>query len=221
MGHSCFLIEMGGKVFLTDPFISGNPLAKHIDIASLQADYILVSHGHGDHVADLVALANQTKAEVICNFEIYLWLEKQGYLNVRPINIGGSCQLENTKVKAVVAIHSSVLPDGSNGGNPLGFVLSNGQKTIYFAGDTALTYDMKLIADEYAVDMVILPIGDTFTMGVEDAAKAAEFCNTAQVVGMHYDTFEPIKIDKNRAIETFDKKGVKLTLMQIGQTLDY
>jgi len=218
-GQSCVELEFDGKKLLFDPFISGNPLAKDVDVNSLKPDYILVSHGHGDHVADLVTVAKNSGAKVICIAEIAGWLGKQGVDNVHGMNIGGSFKFDFGKVKMVNAIHSAVLPDGSNGGNPAGFVIYTSSQNIYFAGDTALTYDMKLLADEN-LDWAILPIGDNYTMGVDDAIKSTGFFNCKNVVGVHYDSFPVIKIDKEEAALKFQKAGINLKLPAVGQTIE-
>jgi len=184
-GQSCLEIETGGKKLLFDPFITHNPLAKHIDISTIKPDYILVSHGHGDHVADLIDIQKNSGAKVICIAEIVTWLSKQD-IEAHGMNIGGGFNFEFGRVKMVNAIHSSSMPDGSYGGNPAGFVIYAQDKTIYFAGDTALTYDMKLLADEN-LDWAFLPIGDNYTMGADDAIKACDFINCKNVIGIHYD----------------------------------
>ena len=217
-GQSSFQIETAGKKLLFDPFISGNPLAKDIDIKLLNPDFILVSHGHGDHVADLVTVARQSGAKVICIAEIAGWLGKQGVDNVHGMNIGGGYTFDFGRVKMVNAIHSSALPDGSNGGNPAGFVIYSDSKKIYFAGDTALTYDMKLLADEQ-LDWAILPIGDNYTMGIDDAIRATGFFNCKNVVGVHYDSFPVIKINKEEAAQKFKQAGINLQLPAIGETI--
>ncbi|MGZ3874147.1 MAG: metal-dependent hydrolase [Mucilaginibacter sp.] len=218
-GQSTFMIEAGGKKLLFDPFISPNPAAKHVDIHSLKPDYILVSHGHGDHVADLLAIQKSSGAIIICIAEIAGWLEKQGVKNSHGMNIGGAFNFDFGRVKMVNAIHSSTLPDGSPGGNPAGFVVYAGEKTIYYAGDTALTMDMKLLADEN-LDWAFLPIGDNYTMGVDDAIKASGFVNCKNVIGMHYDTFPVIKINKQEALEKFIKAGINIQLPTIGESLE-
>src|SRR5690606_37902079 len=185
-GHSTFLVEIDNKKILFDPFISPNELAGEIDLASIVADYILVSHGHSDHVADVEAIANKNDATVVANFEVASWFENKGVKNVHPMNHGGSKEFEFGKVKFVNAIHSSTLPDGSPGGNPGGFVVESEAATFYYAGDTALTYDMKLIGEQFNLDFAFLPVGDNFTMGIEDAIKAANFVGTKKVIGMHY-----------------------------------
>lgn len=216
-GQSCFSIETGGKTLLFDPFITHNPLAKHIDVNSLKPDYILVSHGHGDHTADLLTIQKNSGAKVICIAEIASWLGNQG-IEAHGMNIGGGFNFDFGRVKMVNAIHSSSMPDGSYGGNPAGFVVYSEGKVIYFAGDTALTYDMKLLADEN-LDWAFLPIGDNYTMGAYDAIKACDFINCKNVIGMHYDSFPVIKIDKHEVMEKFVKAGLNLKLPAIGESL--
>lgn len=218
-GHSTFLVEINNKKILFDPYITPNELAEKIDLEPIVADYILVSHGHGDHVADVEAIANKNDATVVANFEIASWFEAKGLKNTHPMNHGGSKAFDFGKVKFVNAIHSSTLPDGGSGGQPGGFVVQSDEATFYFAGDTALTYDMKLIAEEFTLDFAFLPIGDNFTMGIEDAIKAAGFVGTKKLIGMHYDTFPYIKIDKEAAIKAANKQGVELIMFNIGEKI--
>jgi L-ascorbate metabolism protein UlaG (beta-lactamase superfamily) len=217
-GQSSFEIETGGKKLLFDPFISPNPAAKDIDINTLKPDYILVSHGHGDHVADLLTIQKNSGAIVICIAEIAGWLDKHGVHDAHGMNIGGGYNFDFGRVKMVNAIHSSTMPDGAAGGNPAGFVIYAESKAIYFAGDTALTYDMKLLADDN-LDWALLPIGDNYTMGVDDAIKASAFINCKNIIGVHYDTFPAITIDKTEAAQKFLKAGINLKLPQIGESL--
>lgn len=218
-GHSCFGVEVNNKHLLFDPFISPNELAKNINVNNVKADYILISHGHEDHIADAVAIAKRTNAKVICNWEIYVWLNKQGVENIHPMNIGGKIKLDFGNVKCVNAVHSSSLPDGSNGGNPMGFVVESTEGNFYYAGDTALTYDMKLIGDYRKINFAFLPIGDNFTMGVDNAIIACDFINCKDIIGMHYDTFGFIKINQEEAIQKFNQNGKKLTLLKIGESI--
>jgi L-ascorbate metabolism protein UlaG (beta-lactamase superfamily) len=219
-GHATVELETGGKKLLFDPFITPNELAKHIDVNSLKPDYILLSHGHGDHMADLATIQKNSGAKVICIAEIAGWLGNQGIADAHGMNIGGSFKFDFGRVKMVNAIHSSSMPDGSYGGNPAGFVIyTNEGKNIYFAGDTALTYDMKLLADD-DINWAILPIGDNYTMGVDDAIKAAAFVNCQNVIGVHYDTFPPIKLDKGEARAKFIKAGINIQLPEIGGSVD-
>ncbi|WP_295793146.1 metal-dependent hydrolase [Mucilaginibacter sp.] len=218
-GQSTFMLEAGGKKLLFDPFITPNPEAKDIDIHSLKPDYILVSHGHGDHVADLLAIQKSSDAIIICIAEIANWLGKHGINNAHGMNIGGGFNFEFGRVKMVNAVHSSTLPDGSPGGNPAGFLLHLDGKVVYYAGDTALTYDMKLLADEN-LDWAYLPIGDNYTMGIDDAIKASGFINCKNIIGMHYDTFPVIKIDAAEAEAKFVKAGINIKLPKIGESVE-
>ena len=217
-GQSSFMLELEGKKLLFDPFISANPMAKSIDINSLKPDYILVSHGHGDHVADLITIQKNSAAIVICIAEIAAWLGTKGVKNAHGMNIGGGYNFEFGRVKMVNAIHSSTMPDGSAGGNPAGFVVYADGKRIYYAGDTALTWDMKLLADE-KLDWAFLPIGDNYTMDADDAIKASGFINCKNIIGMHYDTFPVIKINKNQVKQKFADAGINLKLPEIGESL--
>jgi len=217
-GHACFAVEIAGKHLLFDPFITPNPLAKAIDINKIPADFILVSHGHDDHMTDAIAIAKRTGALVLANFEVAEWLAKEGGPRVHAVNPGGSFDLGVARVKSVVAIHSSSLPDGSYGGCPSGFVVESGEGNFYYSGDTALTYDMKLIAEATQLKFAVLCVGNNFTMGFEDAARAAEFIHCNEILGVHYDTFPPIKIDHTKAQEKFKASGRTLHLMRIGET---
>jgi L-ascorbate metabolism protein UlaG (beta-lactamase superfamily) len=217
-GHASFELETGGKKLLFDPFISPNGLAKAIDVNSLQPDYILLSHGHGDHMADLETIQKNSGAQVICIADIAGWLGNKGITNVHAMNFGGGFNFDFGRVKMVYALHSSSMPDGAYGGNPAGFVISSEGKKIYFAGDTALTLDMQLLADEN-LDWAILPIGDNYTMGADDAIKAAGFIKCKNIIGMHYDTFPVIVIDKAETAEKFANAGLNLKLMEIGETI--
>jgi len=219
-GHSCFGVEVNGKHLLFDPFISPNELAKNINVDTVKADYILISHGHQDHIADAESIAKRTGAKVICNWEINVWLEKKGVENIRPMNIGGKVKLDFGNVKCVVAQHSSSLPDGTYGGNPMGFVIESTEGNFYYAGDTALTYDMKLIGDYRSIDFAFLPIGDNFTMGVDNAMIACDFIKCNDIIGMHYDTFGYIVIDQEEAVSKFIQAGKKLTLLEIGSRIE-
>ena len=219
-GHSCFLVESGGQKLLFDPFITPNPLAKDVEIFKICADLILLSHGHIDHLADAVAIANQTGAPVVSNWEVSEWLGRQGLANLVPMNHGGSKRFAFGRVKMTSAIHSSTMPDGSAGGNPGGYVVELAEGAFYYSGDTALTMDVKLIPEEFAIRFAVLPIGDNFTMGASDAARAAGFVGTGTVVGVHYDTFPPIEINREKALETFTNADLALLLPAIGETIE-
>lgn len=217
-GQSTIAIETESATLLFDPFITPNPAAKDVDINSLKPNYILVSHGHGDHVADLIAIQKASGAKIICIAEIAGWLNNQGIDNVHGMNIGGGFNFDFGRVKMVNAVHSSTMPDGSAGGNPAGFLLYIDGKKIYFAGDTALTYDMKLLEDEN-LDWAYLPIGDNYTMGVDDAIKATNFINCKNIIGIHYDTFPVIQIDKEDVQAKFIKAGINFKLPAIGESI--
>ncbi|MBL7914397.1 MAG: metal-dependent hydrolase [Bacteroidia bacterium] len=219
-GHSCFSVEVSGKTILFDPFITPNSLAADIDINTIAADYILISHGHEDHIADAVAIAKRTGAVVVSNWEIVQWLGKQGVTNTHPMNIGGHWFFDFGKVKCVNAVHSSSLPDGSYGGNPMGFLVEASAGSFYYSGDTALTYDMKLIGDYKRMNFALLPIGNNFTMGIDNALIAAEFIRCDKIIGLHYDTFGYIKIDHKEAIDKFSRAGRELLLMSIGSSIN-
>lgn len=215
LGHSCFLLQTGGKKILIDPFISPNELAKHIDINTIECDYILISHGHGDHVADVQSIAQRTGAKLVSSYEIVEWFAKQGVAGGHPLNIGGSWNFDFGTVKMTYAAHSNSLPDGTYGGTAGGFIIKTEGKSYYYAGDTSLTHDMKLIGEFHDIEHAFLPIGDNFTMGVEDATIAAKFVGCKKVIGMHYDTFGYIKIDSEAAKQKFADAGQTLTLMKI------
>ena len=218
-GHSCFAVEVNGKHLLFDPFITYNELAKHINIADIDADYILQSHGHADHIADCITIAQSTGAKVICGWEIHEWLNNQKVNNTHPMNTGGRWDFGDFSVKCVTAQHSSGLPDGSYGGNPMGFIVYSKEGNFYYSGDTALTVDMQLIPKWAKLNFAVLPIGDNFTMGIGDAVEAAKLIECKNIVGVHYDTFGFIKIDHEKAQKAFADTGYKLYLVEIGKTI--
>ncbi|MGI9545917.1 MAG: metal-dependent hydrolase [Flavobacteriaceae bacterium] len=219
LGHASLNIELAKHQILIDPFISGNEKAADIiDIESLNPDYILVTHAHQDHVLDVESIAKRSDATIVSNFEIAMHYGNKG-LNAHPMNHGGSWQFEFGKLKYTQAIHTSSFPDGSYGGQPGGFILNADNKRIYIAGDTALTMDMKLIPAEAPLDLAILPIGDNFTMGIDDAVIASEFLECDQILGYHYDTFGYIEINHSKALSTFEKAGKKLHLLKIGSSI--
>lgn len=219
-GHACFAVNAGGKRLLFDPFVTPNPLAEKIDAKKIEADFILVSHGHGDHVADVVDIAARTGATVIAPFEVGSWFEQKGVKNVQGMNHGGAAKTPFGRVKLTAAVHSSSMPDGSYGGNPCGFLVETSDGNFYYSGDTALTWDMKLIGEQARLRFAVLPVGDFFTMGIEDAVRAAEMVGVNKIVGVHYDTFPPIKLDREAARKTAEARGKELLLPAIGETIE-
>jgi len=218
LGHATLYIKTSTHNILVDPFISGNPKASSINIQDLNPHVILLTHAHQDHILDVEKIAKANNALIVSNFEIVSHFQNKG-LNGHPMNHGGKWTFDFGELKYVNAIHTSSFPDGSYGGQPGGFVLSADNKIIYIAGDTALTYDMKLIASEFKLDLAILPIGDNFTMGIDDAIVASDFVECDKVLGCHFDTFSFIEIDQNRAVEKFSNNGKELILLQIGMNI--
>ena len=219
-GHSCFSVTIKGKKILFDPFITYNELATDIDVNSIKADYIFLSHGHADHITDCIAIAKNNDAQVVANYEVHEWINKQGHAKTHPMNTGGKWNFDFGTVKCVVAQHSSGLPDGSYGGNPMGFVFMTDEGNFYYSGDTALTMDMQLVPIWTKLDFSVMPIGDNFTMDVADASKAATFVQCNTVVGVHYNTFGFIKIDTAKAQKAFEETGKNLLLPAIGETIN-
>jgi L-ascorbate metabolism protein UlaG (beta-lactamase superfamily) len=216
-GHACFSIKGGGAMLLTDPFLTGNPQAP-VTADQVSADYILVSHAHGDHLGDAVPIAKRTGAMVIANYEIATYCGNQG-VNAHPLHIGGGRDFPFGRVKLTIAHHGSSFPDGSYGGNPAGFLLTIEGKKIYHACDTALFYDMKLIG-QAGIDLAILPIGDNFTMGPEDALTAVKFIEPKIVVPIHYNTFEVIQQDPHAFAKAVQAEtSAKCMVLEPGQSL--
>jgi L-ascorbate metabolism protein UlaG (beta-lactamase superfamily) len=220
-GHSCFGVQVDGTHLLFDPFITANPKASSVDVDAIPADYILVSHGHSDHVDDVARIAKRTGATLVSNFEVVQWFSKHGVEKAHAMNLGGAWEFPFGRVKMTAATHSSSMPDGSYGGNPAGFLVESKWGHFYYSGDTALTRNMKLIGDSASLKFAVLCIGDNFTMGPEDAARAATFLEVKDVVGVHYDTFPPIEIDRNEAVREFAGRGLNLHLLPIGESKDF
>jgi L-ascorbate metabolism protein UlaG (beta-lactamase superfamily) len=220
LGHACFQVTVGGKTLLFDPFITPNPLAHHIKVDQIHADYVLISHGHGDHIADAAMIARRCNATLIAAFEITEWFKDLSVEKLHPMNTGGKWTFDFGTVKCVAAQHSSTLPDGTPGGNPLGFLITTPEGSFYYSGDTALTYDMKLIRRFGSPDFAFLSMGDNFTMGYEDAVIAAEFIGCQDIIAMHYDTFPYIRMNHEAARAAFAAHSCKLSFLEIGQTVE-
>ena len=217
-GHASIGIEVSDKNIIIDPFITGNSSASHIDINSLKADYILLTHAHQDHTLDVETIAKNTNAVIVSNYEIATYYGNKGF-QYHPMNHGGSWQFDFGKVKYVAAVHSSSFPDGTYGGNPGGFVIEGEHKNIYISGDTALTMDMKLIPMRTKLDLAIFPIGNNFTMDVDDAIIGADFVDCDKILGCHYNTFGFIVINHEEAIKKFFDAGKDLMLLEIGESI--
>jgi len=220
-GQSCFEIKTGKHTLLFDPYITPNPLVENKDISGLNPDYILITHGHNDHIFDAEAIAKNANATIITNHEISLWYQEKGVESVHGMNIGGKFEFDFGMVEMVNALHSSSLPGGRYGGNPAGFVVKTAEMAFYHAGDTGLFQEMNQIGQEFELNFAILPIGDNFTMGIDDALIAAKMVKCDRVVAMHFDTFPVIKIDHEVCKSKALNKGVKLIIPQIGESLKF
>lgn len=218
LGHASWLLETAEHRIVVDPFLTENPAA-NISAADLDAAFVLLTHGHFDHVADAAEIANRTHAMLVANYEIATWFaEKHQVKNTLGMNLGGTVQLPFGRVKMTLAHHSSQLPDGSYGGNPGGFVVEADDKRIYFAGDTALFDDMHWIAEE-GLDVAILPIGDVFTMGPDDSVKAAKLLNAPLVLPAHYNTWPPIEQDAKAWAGQIATLGLTANVPKVGELI--
>jgi len=213
-GHACFLIDTGSEKLLTDPFLTGNPCAA-IRAEAVEADYILVSHGHSDHVGDAAAIAKRTGASIVSTIDTYGYFFGKDKLPAVVGNIGGTVKAGSASVKYVSAIHGSGVP----GGLACGFVISAGGKKVYFAGDTALSADMMLLKEEN-LDAALLPIGDCFTMGPADAVRAAELCGAKLAIPMHFKTFPLLVQDADGFAAAAEAKGVAAKVLAPGESME-
>lgn len=219
LGHSAFLVE-GSKVSLIiDPFLKNNPKAAKKP-EEIKVGYVLLSHGHGDHLGDALEIAKANNATIIAPFELAGYCASKG-AQIHPMHIGGGFNFPFGRVQLTIAHHGSATDDGVYTGNPCGFLITMDGKTLYHAGDTALFYDMKLIGELHPVDLALLPIGDNFTMGGADAVKAAELVNAKRTIPMHYDTFDLIKADPKKFVEELSRKGIKGEVLPVGQSTEY
>lgn len=218
-GHSSFLLTTEKHTLLFDPFISQNPLASDIDIDSINPDYILISHAHGDHIADAEHIAKKSGSTIIANFEIVNYFGAKG-IEGFAMNSGGSHEFPFGKIAMTHAYHSSSFPDGTYGGNPNGFVMQSEGKTIFYSGDTALTSDFILLGARYDIDLAILPIGNVFTMDYIDAERACTMLKAKKCMGVHFDTFPPIKIDHETVQTYMNLKSQDFFLPIIGEVFE-
>jgi L-ascorbate metabolism protein UlaG (beta-lactamase superfamily) len=220
LGHSCFLITTSKAKILIDPFLTGNPKAA-AKAEDVECDFILVSHAHADHYGDAVSIGKRTGAALIAVYELALHAEAQG-VKVEPLGCGGGKDFSFGRVQLTIAHHTSSV-DGPSGpvmlGSPVGFLIRIEGKTIYFAGDTALTMDMQLLGERKQIDLAMLPIGDHFTMGPEDAAEAVRMLRPKLTIPMHYNTFEAIQVDPGVFVREAGKHGYQVEVMHPGASL--
>jgi len=219
LGHSAFLLEGRDGRIAIDPFLTGNPLAR-VKPEAIRVDHILLTHGHGDHLGDALQIAEANGAVIIAPNELAIYCANQG-AKTHAMHIGGARAFPFGRVKLTIAHHGSMAPDGTYTGNPCGYLVSMEGKTLYHSGDTGLFLDMKLIGEMNRIDLALLPIGDNFTMGIEDAVKAAEFLQARLYVPMHYKTFDLIDVDPDKFAAGVQAKGLKARLLPVGQSLEY
>ncbi|WOO43110.1 metal-dependent hydrolase [Rubellicoccus peritrichatus] len=222
LGHAACMIETAEHRLLIDPFLKDNPLCD-IDPADVKCDYILLTHGHADHVGDTESIAKANDATVIANYELSSFLEAKG-LKTHPLHIGGGAEFPFGRAQLTIAFHGSSYPD-ENGlpiymGMPGGLLIESDGKKLYHAGDTALTLEMELLGRRHDIDLALLPIGDNFTMGVHDALDAIDMIKPKAVVPIHFNTFPYIEVDPTAFIEGAAVKGVAGHLLKCGDQID-
>jgi len=224
LGHAGIALHLGGHHVVIDPFITPNPAAQQLGLRAdaVEANDLLITHGHEDHVADAPSFAERKEVTCIANYEVALWLKSKGANNVIPMNHGGVITRPYGTVRMVNAVHSSTLPDGTSGGHPAGFIVESNGMRFYHAGDTALHMDMELIGRLWKPDWAFLPVGDCYTMGPEDALEAAKMIQCDRIVAIHHNTFPPIALSddrKNRAVAAFAEIGKQLIFPHLGQQI--
>jgi len=217
-GHSCVELESEGHRIIIDPFLSGNCHAR-VKPSDISVEAVLVTHGHGDHMGDAIEIAKKNDCPVVCNFEISNWLAEKG-IKTHPMHIGGSHGFTWGKVKLTPALHGSVLPDGTYGGNPVGFLVFMGGKCVYHAGDTGIMSDMQLYGRLNPIDLALLPMGDNFTMGVDDAVEAAALLGAKQAMPMHFDTFPVIAANPQEFLRKVEARGIRGRSCMPGDTIE-
>ena len=222
-GHSAVALENQGIRILIDPFLQGNPLAPENAAEQTEADFVIVTHAHSDHLGDAIAIAKRCKATILANFEIAMYCSQQG-CRIDPMHIGGSIRLPFGRVKLTAAMHGSTIEiDGKpvTLGNPCGVIVSMGDKHVYHAGDTGLFGDMRLIGEDVPLDLALLPIGDRFTMGVTDAIKAAGFLNAQCAIPIHYDTWHIIQADPSEFVAGCEAKGLNAKVVLPNTSIEF
>ncbi len=219
LGHSGWMIKCDSLIIVIDPFLEGNPTAR-IEPSEIKADYLIVTHAHSDHLGDAIAMARSSGGTIISNFEIAKYCENQG-AKTHAMHIGGAHHFSFGRVKLTPAWHGSSFPDRTYGGTPAGCLITLGKKTIYHAGDTGLFLDMKLIGEMNRIDIALLPIGDNFTMGIDDAVKAVQFLKPRLVIPMHYNTFDVIKASPEEFVSKVKKLKMKAQVIEIGGSIEF
>ena len=219
LGHSAFLVEGSQGRIVIDPFLTGNPVAA-AKPEEVKVGWVLLTHGHGDHIGDSVAIAKANNATIIAPFELANYCGGQG-AEVHPMHIGGAREFPFGRVKLTIAHHGSCAPDGTYTGNPCGFLVTMDGTTLYHPGDTGLFLDMQLIGEMNPIDVAVLPIGDNFTMGIDDAVKATELLKPGMVIPMHYKTFDVIDVDPQEFVARVEGKGFKGRVLDFGGSLEY
>ncbi|MCA9734430.1 MAG: metal-dependent hydrolase [Deferribacteres bacterium] len=222
-GHSCFTVEIGSNRLIIDPFLNGNPVAE-LKPEDVECDYIIITHGHGDHIGDSIAIAKNNDAMIVSNYEIITYAQQNGVKNAHPMHIGGAHEFPFGRVKFTIAHHGSTLTTDKGMiplGNPMGVLITGNGKTLYHSGDTGLFLDMQLIGEMNRIDTALLPIGDNFTMGVDDAVKAAEFLKAKVTIPMHYNTFDLLNQNANDFIGKLAKKGLEAHILNVGDSYEF